>query len=674
MLKVTRFGVCAVLIVVFADAQDERECPHCKKKNKPTAEFCGGCGKKMEGPEEKPQDPPKDKPKPKGIEGVGLTAEQVNKAIDRGADFLIAQYRAKKIDDRESLLCGLALMHAGAFDRAKDVRAGILKRMRDSSVNSWGVYNVAILAMLLDEMGTDDLRLADCAKYLVETQGPAGTWSYGKKVPQIEGNRPQRKMVTVSGGVPIDMPGKAWIEIRRENPKDFTGDGDNSCTQYAVLGLRAAARRGIGIPKETWEKAHEATSKNYDNSAGGWGYSHGGAYGSMTCAAATTLAISGFYIDGRVAENEGVRHGAEWVAKNFTVQKHPPDKTIWLGYYLYSLERFGLILGEEFFGEHEWYPLGARTLVDSQKADGSWEMSDENNPDLSTMFALLFLTRATPALKPEIKRGGSGTLVTETVLPGEYFYIILDASGSMTKKLQGKSKFEIAVEAVEAFAEVLPDTAGVGLRVYGHRWTAIDEKADTDSQLEIPIGKLDRAKFAAKLKSLRCRGKTPLTHSLRESAKDLAALPTEAEVTLILLTDGIESTHGAKPDVASGELIKARPTLRLVVLGFDVTDRREQDQLRSIATSGKGTFLPAADSSELVKGLTRGVAGSGDYVLFDGAGKEIAKGELGDRRTLKEGKYELSFQRKEKEVRQEFWINTDAVTRIVVDLFTEDEK
>ncbi|MBI2900960.1 MAG: VWA domain-containing protein [Planctomycetes bacterium] len=669
-----RHVACVVVAVSWVQAPQEKECPHCGKKLKEGAKFCGGCGKKLEpAPKQRDeQDPPKEKPKPKGIAGVGLTAEEVNRAIDRGADFLIQKYQKRAIDGGEDLLTALALVHARAFDRDAKLQKAFLKLIREASINHLGTYGVAILAMLLDELEIDNVRLANCAKYLVENQGPKGTWGYGRAVEQLKDVKPRRRRVTVNGGEPIDEPGKPWIEIVREGGPDKGHDGDNSCTQYAVLGLRAAARKGVGIPKEVWDRCYKETLTRVDAKSGGCGYTTGRAYGSMTCAVAATLAICRHYLGGDPAKDEGVAKTVGWMARNFGVDENPVAKE-WNGYYLYSLERMGMILGEEFIGDHEWYPLGAKRLVSTQAGDGSWNTKDNEKPVFSTSFALLFLTRATPSLKPEIKRGGSGTLLTVAALPGDLIEIILDASGSMDAKIQGRPKFEIAKEAVESLVNELPDGMWAALRVYGHRKRAIEEDADTDSALEIPLGPLDRDKFLAKVRSLRCRGKTPLTYSLEQCAGDLAKVPPEVPVIVLLLTDGIESTRGAKPDLAARALKKARPNLRLVVVGFDVNNKGEQTHLKAVSDAARGEFIPAPDAETLKQGLARGVRGSTSYVLYDAAGTEIGKGELGDKRTLKEGKYSIGVMFGEKEVRQEFWVNTDATTRVVVDLYAEEK-
>lgn len=686
MIPRLAFAVLAVSIVAAREDQ-EKECPSCGKKPSGDAKFCGGCGKKL--PAEKPpEEKPREKKVPKGLEGVGLTAEQVNDAIARGADFLIQQFKKKEIRPKEMLLCGLALLHAKALDRDASVGDAIRKYLNEVSINMLGTYNVAILAMLLDELGTDPQRLADCAKYFVETQGKDGSWAYGKWVPQVgepKARKVVRKLVVVDGGEPIDEPGPSWIEVRRENPPDFTGSGDNSTTQYAILGLRAAARSGIGIPKDVWKRCYDVTVSRFHKSTGGWAYNApGNAYGSMNTAAATTLAICAYHLGNDPFKDEWVRKGADWMGKNFSVAENPGRPKWWIGYYLYGLERLGVILGDAFFGDHEWYPLGAQRLVHSQAENGSWKLDDEGNPLFSTMFALLFLTKATPPLKREIKRGGSGKLITELIVPdetvtetipsdGEYFHLILDASGSMMKSMGGRKKSELAVEAIDSLVKSLPDHASVGLRVYGNRKRALDDGADEDSTLEIPIAKIDRAAYMAKVRSIRFQGKTPIAYSLRQAGEDLKGLPADAEVTVILLTDGLETTPEAKPAQAAAELVK-RPKTKLRVIAFDL-GQGEQDQIKAISDAAQGEFVPAPDAAALVKGMvrtvTRTVKRAVDFILQDGEGREVWRGRLGEQRTLSEGKYVLLFKKDGKEIRQEVWVNTDAVTRVTVDYLCE---
>jgi len=76
-------------------------------------------------------------------------------------------------------------------------------------------------------------------------------------------------------------------------------------------------------------------------------------------------------------------------------------------YYLYGLERAGILYGTETFGSHEWYPEGAEFLLANQRADGAWISKDNAyaNAVWDTCFAILFLRRATRPLQ-DVATGG----------------------------------------------------------------------------------------------------------------------------------------------------------------------------------------------------------------------------------------------------------------------------
>ena len=103
------------------------------------------------------------------------------------------------------------------------------------------------------------------------------------------------------------------------------------------------------------------------------------------------------------AVDRAIRDGVAYLARNWTVrdQRHPY-------YYLYGLERVGVLSGCFELGGHDWYVEGAAQLVRDQGRDGSWGSSqavtrmDQVNALPQTSFALLFLARGTPPLVPEL--------------------------------------------------------------------------------------------------------------------------------------------------------------------------------------------------------------------------------------------------------------------------------
>ncbi len=86
---------------------------------------------------------------------------------------------------------------------------------------------------------------------------------------------------------------------------------------------------------------------------------------------------------------------------------------IWHYYYLYGLERAGVIVGKRFLGDHDWYQEGARAArrrAAGGRARGAADRPSAAGPArdpapcydmsmLDTCFAILFLKRA--ALEPK---------------------------------------------------------------------------------------------------------------------------------------------------------------------------------------------------------------------------------------------------------------------------------
>ncbi len=112
----------------------------------------------------------------------------------------------------------------------------------------------------------------------------------------------------------------------------------------------------------------------------------------MTAGAVGSVIILQHYLKRKWKRDISARKGVDWIGKEFSVTENP-HKTGWYHYYLYTLERAGILTGLNIFGKHDWYKDGANHLLDSQKSDGSW------GNVRSTCFAILFLKRATPPLK-----------------------------------------------------------------------------------------------------------------------------------------------------------------------------------------------------------------------------------------------------------------------------------
>jgi len=79
-------------------------------------------------------------------------------------------------------------------------------------------------------------------------------------------------------------------------------------------------------------------------------------------------------------------------------------------YFLWSLERVGVVYGADKIGGVDWFDIGSTVLVRSQGNDGSWGVGGYNE-DVNTAFAVLFLCRSNLArdLSSKVQRDPTST-------------------------------------------------------------------------------------------------------------------------------------------------------------------------------------------------------------------------------------------------------------------------
>jgi hypothetical protein len=134
--------------------------------------------------------------------------------------------------------------------------------------------------------------------------------------------------------------------------------------------------------------------------------------GSMTTAGLAGLAICQdelwssrrFTPEARARSRRAIRDALAWLQDNFDVTKNPGQPAnAWHHYYLYGLERAGILSRSRFVGKFDWYLEGAQFLLASQRGNGSW--AGDQAGTIDTSFAILFLRRSTtrpynPAITP----------------------------------------------------------------------------------------------------------------------------------------------------------------------------------------------------------------------------------------------------------------------------------
>ncbi len=353
--------------------------------------------------------------------------KRVNAAVDRGAHWLLRHQRPDgSWADRHggsypmgpSALATLAVLKSGVpGDHPRIEKA--FAHLRELPLQK--TYSVAILLMALD------------ARY-----GPAqdafatetvDRYGHRSEPTPCEAGISKEDLAWMKRGVKFlvqNQQGGVWRYPR--------GKFDLSNTQYALLGLKAASRCGVDIPRRVWMDAlafhlqHQETEGEevkirvnevrgdyrieWTEKAHARGFSYVGRRnptGSMTTAGIAGLLICqselwqsrSFTAKLRQRSRDAIRDAFAWMQKHYAVHGNPQAGLRHHYYYLYGLERAGILGHARFIGPHDWYEDGAWLLLDAQATDGSWRRGGL----VDTCFALLFLKRATvrtttPAITP----------------------------------------------------------------------------------------------------------------------------------------------------------------------------------------------------------------------------------------------------------------------------------
>lgn len=147
---------------------------------------------------------------------------------------------------------------------------------------------------------------------------------------------------------------------------------------------------------------------------------------------------------------------------------------------------------------------------------------------------------------------------------------LIDASYSMRKNWETKSKWTIAKETVVEVADSLQANlkgeVNFGIRVYGHQSMPVHSDCK-DTELLVPIKPNSISILKSRLESISPKGITPLAFSLEETKKDFEGL--KGKNILILITDGSESCQG-DPCYILKLLMENKVILKPFIIGLDI--------------------------------------------------------------------------------------------------------
>lgn len=345
------------------------------------------CGGTLQGQEWRPKDPK-------------IPASSIDGAIRKGLDWLKevppkAGVPGNRMDDVNELVL-YTLLHGG-LAASDPALAGYLRPVVDREPDR--VYNAALGAMALARLDRAGYqwRIAQQAQFLVDNQCENGQWAYGAPVdwdPRVTGDWIAQKSGLYGLKYPPGfrpVPGKASsgrkIAIRQR--ARVTKTGDNSNAQYAALGLRACAEADVQVDPRCIADALRWWESD-QNKDGSWGYSRGeddAGRATMTAGGVGSMVIFRWMLHQPWTGQPPLKRGMEWLEAN--VKGKLPK---WHIYYLYGVERAGMLYGTDLIGTKDWYDDGAAWLIEHQEKNGSWR----NVTD--TCFAILFLKRSTSPL------------------------------------------------------------------------------------------------------------------------------------------------------------------------------------------------------------------------------------------------------------------------------------
>lgn len=200
--------------------------------------------------------------------------------------------------------------------------------------------------------------------------------------------------------------------------------------------------------------------------------------------------------------------------------------------------------------------------------------------------------------------------------------LILDASGSMLKRMGNQRRIEIAKTAVANVVEnVLPEGMPLALRVYGHK-----EAGSCRTDLEQELAPLDKAALLAKLDTINAvnLAKTPIADSLAQVGRDLA--DAKGRRWVILLTDGEETCDG-DPAAALEKLAADGVDVRLNIVGFAIDDETLKAEFSKWAKLGGGNYFDAGAPQALNEAMEKAL--QIPFRVIDRSGEQMAGGVLG---------------------------------------------
>jgi hypothetical protein len=333
------------------------------------------------------------------------------------------------------------------------------------------------------------------------------------------------------------------------------------------------------------------------------------------------------------------------------------------GQVLYAFKQAGVSIHSPMFRRGVDYLLQGQ-VNDPVPENGSWNAvhtaSKRPSAFAHTMWAVIGLAGAygtdpTGALQVVRQQGDKP--------PTRNLEIVLDVSGSMNTRLETSTRWKTALEVLKQVVETLPDDFNVALRVYGHRYASKSAQTCTDTELLVPLAKLDRPRILSAASRLRPRGETPLVRSVLQTLGDLRAA---GSGSVILITDGEESCQG-DATAAAAQLKASGLDLTLNIIGFTLAGKAVEAELSTLAGSTGGRYYGAQDGAQLARALLLASLQRLPYDILDAAGRVIVSGQTSQLgRELPPGRYRIRIHALGQELEAPVEIVPDQTTSLAI--------
>jgi hypothetical protein len=485
-----------------------------------------------------------------------------------------------------------------------------------------GVAYAAEATGITNDKGRPETRnpkglLLETADYLVSLQTADGALPVDQPAPPIVQGQ---FMTTANALVAID-----WASAHSDDPKykqvagraaSWIAANEPKTTQDKIFKIIALMRDGTPDQKRTaWSVVEELSDEQQPD--GGWKEV---AATSGSNAIATGQVLYAFKRAGVSVHSAMFRHGVDYLLQN-QVNEPTPDNGSWKSIHTQSERPSG-------FAHTMWAVIG---LAGSYGAD------------------------PTGALQIVKQQGDKP--------PTRNLEIVLDVSGSMNAALGTSTRWKTALDVLKQVVDTLPDDFNVALRVYGHRYSSKSAETCSDTELVVPLAKLNRERILSAASQLRPRGETPLVRSILKTMDDLR---TAGSGSVILITDGEESCKG-DPAAAAAEIKASGLDVTLNIVGFTLTGKAVEAELTTLAGSTGGHYYGAQDGAQLARALMLASLQRLPYDILDAAGRVIASAQTSQLgRELPPGQYHIQVHALEQELEAPVTIVAGQTTSLAI--------